>query len=122
MEDASREPEQGRHGSVDQGSSDEEHLLRLLGKTICAILAILAAICVYFLSLGPVLKYSVQVTTIPIVSNSGVRVILKSAPYPGWVTALYSPAFRMIGPDSRPEYGKHDLVNAYKRYLQKWTP
>ena len=120
------------HGDVGTGQHDagfgqyqpldEERPTRVLMRAIYAVLGFIALICLYFLSLGPIMKYSAQTVLMPFPSGSAKTIMLKASRSPGWVTSLYAPAFKILGPDLRPEYGKHDLLNNYKRYLQRWTP
>ncbi len=76
----------------------------------------------YALSFGPVLRYAAKSTTLRIPTGSGQTVMAQGVTYPQWVNACFAPVYQMTGHDLRPEYGHHDLINVYKRYLQWWTP
>ena len=105
--------EQDKNGP--QQPADEEQPSRLLARVLYPSAGIIGLICVYFLSYGPVLRYAPRPILMTFPASSGGTVTSKGLRYPGWVSVLYGPAFKALGPDTRPEYGKHDLLNTYKR-------
>lgn len=102
--------------------SDPEHPCRVLTRLLQAWVSIIVALCIYFLSFGPVLRFYSRPIVLPVMTPLGKPVMAQGVSYPPWVNALYSPAFYVVGHDPRPEYRHHDLLNTYKRYLQWWTP
>jgi len=74
------------------------------------------AVLLYFLSLGPVIRFSATVSQ-TVTTNGTSFTFQRAAYYPGWVGIVYSPAFSLLHSGS-----EDTLSDFYWRYLQWWEP
>ena len=103
-------------------STEQKEPARALVRVVSTCIWITALVFVYFLSLGPVLRYSSTPISMQAAGAQGGSIRVQGVRYPDWLPVVYYPVYEVVGQDQRPEYGKHDLLNTYKRYLQYWTP
>ena len=110
------------NAAQDRILNEREHPARVLAWVFHGSCWIMAALCIYLLSFGPVLRFAARPVTVKVAGPTVRPMMTSGVSYPGWVTTVYLPAFSIVGPDPRPEYGHHDPLNTYRRYLQWWTP
>ena len=77
------------------------------------VMLIMWMACLYFLSLGPVLRYTPQ-TALTLTCGGYTW---RGTGFPTWVTTAYGPVMRIVGPPASWTCRKYDPVSIYKAYL-----